>query len=89
MIRYSKSDVEKWKIGRVIPRTMTRGRRRSFKKVVVVDEEEEEEKKKLVENDTATKVEFVKVDIRTPRRRKSQLIQNGKVKFTKLDEEEG
>ena len=37
----------------------------------------------------ATKVEFVKVDIRTPRRRKSQLIQNGKVKFTKLDEEEG
>ena len=51
--------------------------------------EEEEEKKTFVEKDTATKVEFVKVDIRTPRRRKSQLIQNGKVKFTKLDEEEG
>ena len=68
---------------------MTRGRRKNKKKVVEGDmEEEEEEKKKLVEKD-ATKVEFVKVDIRTPRRRKSQLIQNGKVKFTKLDEEEG
>ena len=78
-IEYSNRDVEKWKIGRVIPRT----RRRRRKKKVVVNDMEKDEKKKIVEKDTA-KVEFVKVDIRTPQRRKSQLIQKGKVKFSKL-----
>ena len=30
----------------------------------------------------------VKVNIRTPRRRKSKIIQTGKIEFTKLKEEE-
>ena len=45
-----------------------------------------EQKEKEIKDDDAD-IEFFKIGIRTPRRRKSQLMESGKVKFTKLDEE--